>query len=100
AGRGRPMRGRLVRSSRLFLQLAAGAAPAGRVRAQPGPGLVAAARLAQDGLSDSARAVAGRILQSLQPTDSLYPEALYTLGLLAATERERRLQLRPAGGGD
>lgn len=56
--------------------------------------LVAAVRLAQDGLSDSARAVAGRLLQSLQPTDSLYPEVLYTLGLLAATERERRLELR------
>jgi hypothetical protein len=62
--------------------------------AQSDPRLVAAVRLAQDGLSDSARAVAGRILASLQPTDSLYPEALYTMGLLAATERNRRLELR------
>lgn len=62
--------------------------------AQTDPRLVAAVRLAQDGLSDSARAVAGRILAGLQPTDSLYPEALYTVGLLAATERSRRLELR------
>lgn len=62
--------------------------------AQTDPRLVAAVRLAQDGLSDSARAVASRILAALQPTDSLYPEALYTAGLLAATERDRRLELR------
>jgi len=51
-------------------------------------------RLAQDGRSDSARAVAGRILAALEPTDSLFPEALYTLGLLAASEQDRRLYLR------
>ncbi|HET9513672.1 MAG TPA: SPOR domain-containing protein [Gemmatimonadales bacterium] len=51
-------------------------------------------RLAQDGLSDSARAVVGRILGSLQPADSLYAEALYTMGFLAATEADRRLHLR------
>lgn len=86
---------RVVRGWRVSLLLAMlGVAAAGRLEAQNDPRLMAAVRLAQDGLSDSARAVAGRILQSLQPTDSLYPEALYTLGLLAATERERRLQLR------
>jgi cell division septation protein DedD len=51
-------------------------------------------RLAQDGLSDSARAVVGRILGSLEPGDSLYAEALYTMGFLAATEADRRLHLR------
>jgi cell division septation protein DedD len=65
-----------------------------RLAAQNDPRLVAAVRLAQDGLSDSARAVAGRILAAAQPTDSLYPEALYTMGLLAATEQDRRLYLR------
>ena len=70
------------------------ALPLRRTAAQSDPRLVAAVRLAQDGLSDSARAVAGRILAALQPTDSLYPEALYTAGLLAATERNRRLELR------
>lgn len=62
--------------------------------AQSDPRLVAAVRLSQDGLSDSARAVAGRILTATQPTDSLYPELLYTMGLLAATEQDRRLYLR------
>ena len=62
--------------------------------AQNDPRLIAAVRLSQDGLSDSARAVAGRILAATQPTDSLYPEALYTMGLLAATEQDRRLYLR------
>jgi cell division septation protein DedD len=38
--------------------------------------------------------VAGRILATTQPTDSLYSEALYTMGLLAATEQDRRLYLR------
>lgn len=62
--------------------------------AQNDPRLAAAVRLSQDGLSDSARAVAGRILAATQPTDSLYPEALYTMGLLSATEQDRRLYLR------
>lgn len=65
-----------------------------RLAAQTDARLVAAVRLAQDGLSDSARAVAGRILAATLPTDSLYPEVLYTVGLLAATEQDRRLQLR------
>lgn len=67
------------------------AAPAA---AQSDPRLVAAVRLSQDGLSDSARAIAGRILGATLPTDSLYPEALYAMGLLAATEQDRRLYLR------
>jgi len=62
--------------------------------AQNDPRLAAAVRLSQDGLSDSARAVAGRILAATSPTDSLYPEVLYTVGLLAATEQDRRLYLR------
>lgn len=68
--------------------------PAARLPAQTDARLVSAVRLAQEGQSDSARKVAGRLLVSLQPTDSLYPEVLYTLGILAATEEERRLYLR------
>jgi hypothetical protein len=67
---------------------------AGPASAQSDPRLLAAVRLSQDGLSDSARAVAGRLLAATQPADSLYPEALYTMGLLAATEQDRRLYLR------
>ena len=65
-----------------------------RTAAQTDPRLVAAVRLAQDGLSDSARAVVARLLAAMQPSDSLYAEVVYTSGLLAATERARRLELR------
>ena len=68
--------------------------PSNNLTAQSDPRLASAVRLAQDGLSDSARAVVGRILGSLQPADSLYAEALYTMGFLAATEADRRLYLR------
>jgi hypothetical protein len=68
-------------------------APA-RLAAQSEPRLVSAVRLAQDGLSDSARAVVGRILAATPADDSLYPQALYTAGLVAATEQDRRLYLR------
>ncbi len=77
-----------------LIVLGSGTFRVGSASAQTDPRLVAAVRLAQDGLSDSARAVAGRILAATQPTDSLYPEALYTMGLLAATEQDRRLHLR------
>ena len=70
------------------------ALPRHHAAAQTDPRLSAAVRLAQDGMSDSARAVVARLLAGLQPTDSLYPEAVYTSGLLAATERARRLELR------
>jgi cell division septation protein DedD len=82
-------------STLLLLVLTAPAVqPSSRLAAQSDPRLAAAVRLAQDGLSDSARAVVGRILGSLQPADSLYAEALYTMGFLAATEADRRLHLR------
>ena len=68
--------------------------PSNNLTAQSEPRLAAAVRLAQDGLSDSARAVVGRILGSLAPGDSLYAETLYTMGFLAATEADRRLHLR------
>jgi cell division septation protein DedD len=81
-------------SFRLSVLLLLSVFPSLRLCAQSDPRLVTAVRLAQDGRSDSARAVAGRILAALEPTDSLYPEALYTLGLLAASEQDRRLYLR------
>lgn len=84
----------MTRRGVLLASLVLGVVRAAGLAAQTDPRLVAAVRLAQDGMSDSARAVAGRILAALQPTDSLYPEAVYTIGLLAANERERRLQLR------
>ena len=82
-----------LRLAAALLIVGAASAPA-RLAAQSDPRLVAAVRLSQDGLSDSARAVAGRILAATRPSDSLYPEVLYTMGLLAATEQDRRLYLR------
>jgi cell division septation protein DedD len=51
-------------------------------------------RLAQDGFADSARAVIKRLLDAAQPADSGYAELLYTSGLVAATDAERRTALR------
>jgi hypothetical protein len=64
------------------------------VAAQSDPRLTAAVQLAQDGLSDSARAVVSRLLTATPPSDSSYPEILYTSGLVAATEYDRRIALR------
>lgn len=79
---------------RILAVLATALLVAGPLSAQNDPRLVAAVRLAQDGLSDSARTMVARLRAATQPTDSLYPEVLYTAGLLAASERERRLELR------
>jgi TolA-binding protein len=61
---------------------------------QADPRLIAAVKLAQDGRSDSARTAVRKILDVTEPTDSLYPEILYTSGVVAATDPERRLALR------
>jgi hypothetical protein len=63
-------------------------------QAQSESRLTAIVRLAQDGLADSARAEMRRVLATLPPGDSLYPEALYTSALIAANDQERRLALR------
>ncbi|HTR21239.1 MAG TPA: SPOR domain-containing protein [Gemmatimonadales bacterium] len=47
------------------------------------PRLQAAVDLAQSGRPDSARAVIRRLLASLSPKDSLYPQVLYAQGALA-----------------
>jgi hypothetical protein len=62
--------------------------------AQSDARLVAAVKLAQDGLTDSARAVVRRLLAVTAVTDSNYAEMLYTSGLVAATDYERRVALR------
>ena len=67
---------------------------AGPVVGQTDPRLVAVVRLAQDGFPDSARAVVRRLTSASQPADSIYAELLYTSGVVAATEYERRIALR------
>lgn len=52
--------------------------------AQTDPRLREAVGLAQSGQLDSARTVVNRLLAVLPPTDSVYPEALYTAGVIAA----------------
>lgn len=62
--------------------------------AQTNPQLVTAVQLAQDGHADSARAAVRALLDRTDPGDNLYAEALYTSGLVAATEFDRRIALR------
>ena len=57
--------------------------PAARAQTTYDPRLQAAVELAQSGRPDSARAVIRRLLASLTPKDSLYPQVLYAQGALA-----------------
>lgn len=59
------------------------ARPPERLSAQSDPRLKAAVELAQNGRLDSARAVVRRLVATLSPRDSAYPEALYTQGMLS-----------------
>lgn len=69
-------------------------AAAAPLAAQNDPRLVSAVRLAQEGLGDSARAIAGRVLAGTRPTDAIYPEVLYTIAVVAATAQDKRLYLQ------
>ncbi|MGE0353759.1 MAG: SPOR domain-containing protein [Gemmatimonadales bacterium] len=62
---------------------------AGHAAAQEDSRLIAAVRLAQDGMGDSARAIVARLRQDTAPTDSLYPQILYTSGLVARSAGDR-----------
>ena len=57
--------------------------PTIRLSAQNDPRLKAALQLVQSGRADSARALVRRLLATLPPQDSVYPEALYTQGMIA-----------------
>ena len=78
----------LAATAALALGLPRGAA------AQSDPRLLAAVRSAQEGQADSARALLGRLLAATTTTDTLYPQILYSLGIVAAdvSEREHNLQ--------
>jgi len=56
--------------------------------------LITAVQLAQAGRMDSARAVVRRLLGTLQPADSVYPEALYFAGVLAPDPQAVATQLQ------
>jgi TolA-binding protein len=49
-----------------------------------------ALRVAQEGSSDSARALVSGLLQATPPTDTLYPQVLYTMGLVSRSVEDMR----------
>lgn len=57
---------------------------------QSDPRLVEALRIAQEGGSDSARALVGNLLRVTPPTDTLYPQVLYTSGLVSRSIEDMR----------
>ncbi|HEX9166486.1 MAG TPA: SPOR domain-containing protein [Gemmatimonadales bacterium] len=79
---------------RFVIALASCVTLAGPLTGQADPRLVTAVRLAQEGMGDSARAVAGRVLAGTRPTDALYPEVLYTIAVVASTAQDKRLYLQ------
>ena len=62
--------------------------------AQSDPRLVAAVRAAQEGQGDSARSAVERLLAAVPPTDSLYPEILYTQAMVANSAADMRRHLQ------
>ena len=62
--------------------------------AQTDPRLIAAVRSAQEGQGDSARSAVDRLLAATPPTDSLYPEILYTQAMVANTAADMRRHLQ------
>jgi len=82
-------------SGRLVTALAAGALLlASSAAAQTDPRLVDAVRAAQEGRGDSARAAVQRLLDATPPTDTLYPQILYTQAMVAGTAGDMRRQLQ------
>jgi len=65
----------------MIVMLAVG--PSGRLAAQTDARLVEALRLAQSGQVDSGRTIIRRLLATLSPTDSVYPEALLAAAKIA-----------------
>jgi DNA polymerase-3 subunit delta len=63
-------------------------------RAQTDPRLVDVIRDAQEGQSDSARAKVQRLLASTSPSDTLYPQILYTQAMVASDAGDMRRQLQ------
>ena len=58
--------------------------------AQNDPRLTEALRVAQEGGSDSARALVTNLLRLTLPTDTVYPQMLYTMGLVSRSVEEMR----------
>jgi hypothetical protein len=78
----------------LLAFLLAGLAGASLAAAQTDPRLAAAVRSAQEGQGDSARSAVDRLLAATPPTDSLYPQILYTQAMVANTAADMRRHLQ------
>ena len=61
---------------------------------QTEPRLVEAIRQAQEGRGDSARTKVRRLLAATSPTDTLYPQIIYTQAMVASDANEMRRQLQ------
>ena len=62
--------------------------------AQTDPRLVEVVRAAQEGRGDSARASVDRLLAATSPSDTLYPQILYTQAMVAGTAGDMRRLLQ------
>jgi len=82
---------RLVRLATVLVLLAGGSSLAA---AQTDARLAAAVRSAQEGQGDSARASIQRLLDATAPTDSLYPQILYTQAMVADNAGDMRRALQ------
>jgi len=64
------------------------------VAAQSDPRLLAAVRDAQEGRGDSARVAVDRLLAATPPSDTLYPQILYTQAMVASAAGDMRRLLQ------
>ena len=83
-----------MRSAAVWWILLGSLAFAVPLRAQTDPRLVEAVRAAQEGQGDSARAAVQRLLTVTSPSDTLYPQILYTQAMVASSAGEMRRQLQ------
>ena len=75
----------------MFLALVSGISP---LPAQEDSRLVAAVRLAQDGKGDSARAIVLDLISGTPQSDTLFPQIVYTMGLVARDAGDRSRNFR------
>jgi SPOR domain/Tetratricopeptide repeat len=81
---------RRVRLPALFGGFVALALSVSSASAQDDPRLRDALRLAQEGGSDSARVVVSGLLRVTPPTDTIYPQMVYTMGLVSRSVEDMR----------